>query len=507
MPDLGSNVSSVWTAGDGIDIVFLEEEGEYTVITVENTGGASAGVSSISESGQAQLTGDVTLSEGSNITLTQVGNDIAIASSGGAGGHTIRENGVDLTARTGLNFVNGLVASDDAVNDETEVRADYGAVTAETSFGLASSNGAATSVSRSDHTHGTPAAPAPVDADYLVGTANGTLSGEIVVGTSPGGELGGTWAAPTVDATHSGSAHHTQSHDHSVAGDGTTLTPATLNIPATAAPNQTADGQVVWDSDDNLITVGTGTTTKIFYTVNDVVSDPTAVSTASSDGTEASLARKDHVHAHEAAHINHDTTWAAKGDLIAGTANDTAQVLGVGANDTILMADSGQATGMRWQAPASTTEIADIADTEDAGTSDTWARGDHVHSGAAYVKESGPRHLVTFSKTGNLSTGTGTLRWYNDTGSSITLDSARGSVGTAPASQSILIDVNNNGTSVWNATQANRITIAAAGNTDEGGAFDDATIADGEYLTVDIDQVGSGTVGADLTVSIWGHWS
>jgi hypothetical protein len=48
---------------------------------------------------------------------------------------------------------------------------------------------------------------APDDADYLVGTAHGDLSGEIVVGTSPGGELGGTWASPTVDATHSGSTH------------------------------------------------------------------------------------------------------------------------------------------------------------------------------------------------------------------------------------------------------------------------------------------------------------
>ena len=49
---------------------------------------------------------------------------------------------------------------------------------------------------------------APTTADYLVGTADASLSAEIVVGTSPGGELGGTWAAPTVDATHSGSAHH-----------------------------------------------------------------------------------------------------------------------------------------------------------------------------------------------------------------------------------------------------------------------------------------------------------
>jgi len=48
---------------------------------------------------------------------------------------------------------------------------------------------------------------APTTADYLVGSVQGGLSAEIVVGTTPGGELGGTWGAPTVDAVHSGSAH------------------------------------------------------------------------------------------------------------------------------------------------------------------------------------------------------------------------------------------------------------------------------------------------------------
>src|SRR3990167_2418436 len=53
---------------------------------------------------------------------------------------------------------------------------------------------------------------APSDVDYLGGTATGELSNEIAVGTVPGGELGGTWPSPTVDATHSGSAHHAQAH-------------------------------------------------------------------------------------------------------------------------------------------------------------------------------------------------------------------------------------------------------------------------------------------------------
>lgn len=72
-------------------------------------------------------------------------------------------------------------------------------------------------------------AGAPTDADYLVGTAHADLSAEIVVGTTPGGELGGTWASPTVDSIHSGSAHHTRAHamgdanDHSAGTQGDIL--------------------------------------------------------------------------------------------------------------------------------------------------------------------------------------------------------------------------------------------------------------------------------------------
>lgn len=70
----------------------------------------------------------------------------------------------------------------------------------------------------------------------------------------------------------------------------------------------------------------------------------------------------------------------AKGDLMVATAADVPGRLAVGANDAILMADSAQATGLKWAAAATTTEIADVAMTEAAGTSDTYTRGDHVHS-------------------------------------------------------------------------------------------------------------------------------
>jgi hypothetical protein len=49
------------------------------------------------------------------------------------------------------------------------------------------------------------------------------------------------------------------------------------------------------------------------------------------------------------------TAIDAKGDLIAGTAADTFSRLAVGANNTVLTADSAEATGLKWATPASPT--------------------------------------------------------------------------------------------------------------------------------------------------------
>ena len=46
------------------------------------------------------------------------------------------------------------------------------------------------------------------------------------------------------------------------------------------------------------------------------------------------------------------TTIAAKGDILAGTANDAYSALTVGSNDTVLTADSSTATGLKWATPA-----------------------------------------------------------------------------------------------------------------------------------------------------------
>jgi hypothetical protein len=63
---------------------------------------------------------------------------------------------------------------------------------------------------------------------------------------------------------------------------------------------------------------------------------------------------------------------AAKGDLVVGSATNDAAVLGVGANDTVLTADSSTATGLKWAAPAgSTLNLSQVATGSLSGASVT----------------------------------------------------------------------------------------------------------------------------------------
>ena len=61
----------------------------------------------------------------------------------------------------------------------------------------------------------------------------------------------------------------------------------------------------------------------------------------------------------------------AKGDIIAATAADTVSRLAVGANDTVLTADSTAATGLKWATPASGGAYTLLSTTNLSGTSTT----------------------------------------------------------------------------------------------------------------------------------------
>jgi hypothetical protein len=82
-----------------------------------------------------------------------------------------------------------------------------------------------------------------------------------------------------------------------------------------------------------------------------------------------------------------------------------------------------------------------------------------------------------------------------------TILEAHASVKTAPTGADILVDLNLNGTTIWS-TQGNRVTIAAAANTGTQTSFNTDTFASGDYFTIDLDQVGSGTKGARLVVRL-----
>lgn len=104
-----------------------------------------------------------------------------------------------------------------------------------------------------------------------------------------------------------------------------------------------------------------------------------------------------------------------------------------------------------------------------------------------------------FGIVGGLATGTNqTLAWIVP--QNMTIIKAYAYVKTAPTGASILVDLNVNGTSIWNTTQANRLAIAATAQTGSQTSFDTTSLSEGDILTLDIDQVGSTVTGSDITI-------
>lgn len=108
-----------------------------------------------------------------------------------------------------------------------------------------------------------------------------------------------------------------------------------------------------------------------------------------------------------------------------------------------------------------------------------------------------------FSYGGTLPTPpyAGSHRLYNRSGKTRTVVGCWAAAGTAPTGASIIVDVDKDGTTIYT-TQANRPEIAISGFVSALETPDVTSWADGSYLNVEIDQVGSTVVGADLTVGI-----
>jgi hypothetical protein len=107
--------------------------------------------------------------------------------------------------------------------------------------------------------------------------------------------------------------------------------------------------------------------------------------------------------------------------------------------------------------------------------------------------------VQVFTVPGTLSVGTGRAKFYIP--GPITLGNVRASVGTAPTGADITIDVNKNGTTVFT-TQTNRPKIFAGQTLVSTSTPNVTEFSAGDYITVDIDTVGSLNPGMDLTVQI-----
>lgn len=141
----------------------------------------------------------------------------------------------------------------------------------------------------------------------------------------------------------------------------------------------------------------------------------------------------------------------------------------------------------------------------DPSASNQAASKNYVDTVAATKSPASHTHTLTtaltaYSKQGALSVATGAMRLPIE--GTYTIVGTRLMVGTAPTGASLIVDVNKNGSTIYT-TQANRPTIAASSNSGGPGSTPDVTsLAAGDYLTVDIDQVGSTVAGSDLTVTI-----
>lgn len=162
------------------------------------------------------------------------------------------------------------------------------------------------------------------------------------------------------------------------------------------------------------------------------------------------------------------STITQKGGLYVGTAAATTIELAPGVNGRILSANSTQPSGLEWIAAPSS-------------------------GGSKTIEFTDDRKVLT--------TGNGSARWYNRQGA-LTIVGAWVSAGVQPTGAAILVDVNLNGTTIYT-TQANRPTCAAATNGGGISATPDVTaLAVGDYLTVDIDQIGSTIPGGLIVIGI-----
>ncbi len=199
-------------------------------------------------------------------------------------------------------------------------------------------------------------------AKQAVGNAtrrSGSFGQFLTGGTTPTAILWGQ-----TDQTASGGS--LTDHTHAVTGSGATggggtLTPATFDFPAATSPAQTAEGRAVWDSDDDLLTIGDGASRKTFYPNVLTTQDDLVVAGAS--GVPGRLGKGSDGQVLTVDPTTHHLVWAnatsgftnpmtTKGDTIVGDTGGAAIRKAVGTDGQVFTADAASAGGIKWATPS-----------------------------------------------------------------------------------------------------------------------------------------------------------
>lgn len=107
--------------------------------------------------------------------------------------------------------------------------------------------------------------------------------------------------------------------------------------------------------------------------------------------------------------------------------------------------------------------------------------------------------VYTFTVTGAVTVTTGKSRIYLE--GDYIVETVRAAANTAPTGAALIVDVNKNGTTLYT-TQSARPSIAASANSATGNSPAVTLFTAGDYMTVDVDQIGSTVAGSDLTVTV-----
>lgn len=129
-----------------------------------------------------------------------------------------------------------------------------------------------------------------------------------------------------------------------------------------------------------------------------------------------------------------------------------------------------------------------------------------VNSGSTAPEWGSPAEsfvIAASDETTDLTTGTAKVTFRMPY--AFTVTDVRASVTTAPVGSTIIVDINESGTSIL----STKLTIDASEKTSETAAtaavISDTALADDAEITIDIDQIGSSTAGTGLKVTIIGN--